>query len=282
MAIGSSPAPKPRAFRENSLARSIITLTTDFGSADHLVATMKGVILGINPDAEIIDITHNVIPFDLLDGALTIGQAYRYFPAKTIHVVVVDPGVGSQRRPILVTAQQHYFIAPDNGVLSMVYEKEESVTVRHITSEHYYLHPVSNTFHGRDIFSPVAAWLSKNWQTPAFGEEVTDFVRFALPKPKSSGNNGVKGVVLRVDNFGNLVTNLTSEAAPQLLTGANFKMKIGNAEITKYVQTFSQGAANETVVVLGSSGFFEVTVNRGNAARLLGANRGAEVTLEFA
>ncbi|HET6199545.1 MAG TPA: SAM-dependent chlorinase/fluorinase, partial [Candidatus Acidoferrales bacterium] len=136
------------------MARSIITLTTDFGSADHLAGTMKGVILNINPDAEIADITHHVLPYDLLDGALVIGQAYKYFPPKTIHVVVVDPGVGTERRPLLVSAGTHYFVAPDNGLLSMVYEREEQLTVRHITSDHYFLQPLSSTFHGRDVFSP--------------------------------------------------------------------------------------------------------------------------------
>jgi S-adenosylmethionine hydrolase len=268
-------------FREADLARPIITLTTDFGSADHLAGTMKGVILNINPDAEVVDITHKVIPYDLLDGALAIGQAFKYFPPKTVHVVVVDPGVGTQRRPLLVTADQHFLVAPDNGVLSMVFAQTESLTVRHITSEHYFAQPVSSTFHGRDVFAPVAAWLTKTWQTQAFGEEVDDFTRFALPKPKSAGN-GVKGVVLRIDNFGNLITNLTAEDAPQILAGSPFKLRVGNAEITKLVQTFAQGAANEPVLVLGSSGFFEVAVNRGNAAKTLAASRGAEVTLEFA
>ena len=115
---------------------------------------MKGVILNINPDAEIADITHQVLPYDLLDGALVIGQAYKYFPPKTIHVVVVDPGVGTERRPLVVSAGTHYFVVPDNGVLSMVYEREEQLTVRHITSDHYFLQPLSNTFHGRDIFAP--------------------------------------------------------------------------------------------------------------------------------
>lgn len=263
------------------MARPIITLTTDFGSADHLVGTMKGVILSVNPDAEIVDITHKVIPYDLLDGALAIGQAYKHFPPKTIHVVVVDPGVGTQRRPLLVTADTHFLVAPDNGVCSMIFEREQSLVVRHVTSEHYFQHPVSNTFHGRDIFAPVAGWLSKSWQTQAFGEEVTDFVRFSLPKPKAA-DKGLKGVVLRVDNFGNLLTNFAAEDAPQLLAGSAFKLRLGNAEIARFVQTFAQGAANEPVVVLGSSGYFEVAVNRGNAAKSLAANRGTEVTLEFA
>lgn len=262
------------------MAQPIITLTTDYGTADHLVAAMKGVILKINPDAHIIDISHNVMPFDILDGALTIGQAYRYYPPKTIHAVVVDPGVGSQRRPILVSGDQHYFVAPDNGVLSMVYEREQKVTVRHVTSEHYFLNPISNTFHGRDLFAPVAAWLSKNWQTPSFGEEVSDYVRFAMPKPKAA-NNTVKGVVLKVDNFGNLITNLTAEDVPQLLAGNSFKITVGGKQITKLAQTYSQGAQNEPFALMGSSGFVEISVNRGNAARTLGAQRGAEVTVEL-
>ena len=263
------------------MSRPIITLTTDFGSADSLVGSMKGVILTIQPDAEIIDITHNVLPYDLLDGALAIGTAYKFFPPRTIHIVVVDPGVGTERRPVLATAGQHYFIAPDNGVLSMVYQSEESLTVRHITSEHYFLQPVSNTFHGRDIFSPVAAWLSKNTQSSSFGEEMTDFVRFALPKPKAAGS-GAKGIVLRADNFGNLLTNFTPEDLPQVLAGSNFKMHVGTAEISRLAETFGNGGPNEPILVLGSSGFFEVAVNRGSAAKTTGAGRGAEVTVEFA
>ena len=262
------------------MARPIITLTTDYGTADHLVGAMKGVILNINPDAEIVDITHSVRPYDILDGALAIGEAYRYYPARTIHVVVVDPGVGTQRRPLMVSGDLHYFVAPDNGVLSVPYERESSLAVRHITSEHYFLHPISNTFHGRDIFAPAAAWLSKSWQTAAFGDEVSDYVRFSLPKPKTSGNE-VKGVVLRVDNFGNLVTNLTPEDVPQLIAAeGKLKIRVGNGEVSKLVQTFSQGQSGEPIGVIGSSGFLEISVNRGSAARTLGAQRGAEVTVE--
>src|SRR5262245_22622301 len=142
---------------------------------------------------------------DVLDGALTIGSAYNYFPPRTLHLVVVDPGVGTHRRPILVSGEQHFFVAPDNGVLSLVYDREPSIKVRHITAEHYFLNPVSNTFHGRDIFAPVAAWLAKTYQGEVFGDEITDFVRFAMPRAKSSGT-ALKGVVLRVDAFGNLMT----------------------------------------------------------------------------
>jgi S-adenosyl-L-methionine hydrolase (adenosine-forming) len=262
------------------LPRPIITLTTDYGTSDHLVGVMKGVILTINPEAEVVDITHQCLPFDVLDGALAIGQSYRYFPAKTIHVVVVDPGVGTQRRPILVGGDQHYFVAPDNGVLSMVYERLSSFTAWHISAEHYFLHPVSNTFHGRDIFAPVAAWLSKSWQSGAFGEEIHDFVRFGMPKPKANGAT-VKGVVLRVDHFGNLLTNLTPTDVPAIVApDAKFKIRAGNTEVRRIVQTFAQGPAGEAFGLIGSSGFLEICLNKGNAARTLGLNRGGEVTVE--
>lgn len=262
------------------MARPIITLTTDYGINDHLVGVMKGVILNINPDVNVVDITHGVLPHDILDGALTIGQAYRHFPPKTIHVVVVDPGVGTQRRPILVASDQHYFVAPDNGVLSSVYDQTEALYVWHIISEHYFRQPVSKTFHGRDIFAPVAAWLSKSWQTSAFGEPVTDFVRFAIPKPKATGNT-IKGIVLRVDQFGNLVTNFKVEDVPALAAAdGKFTIKAGNATITKLVPTFAGGSNGEAVGVIGSSGYLEICVNKTSAARTLGIGRGAEVSVE--
>jgi S-adenosyl-L-methionine hydrolase (adenosine-forming) len=152
------------------LTNPIITLTTDYGTNDHLVGVLKGVILKINPDVQIVDITHGVTPFDLLDGATAIANAYSYFPPRTIHVVVVDPGVGTERRPLMVSGQNQYFLAPDNGVLSGVFDKEQTFLVRHLTAEHYFLHPVSKTFHGRDVFAPVAGWLSKNWQPGSMGE----------------------------------------------------------------------------------------------------------------
>ncbi|MGB0037131.1 MAG: SAM-dependent chlorinase/fluorinase [Candidatus Acidiferrales bacterium] len=262
------------------MARPIITLTTDYGTSDHLVGVIKGVILNINSDVTIVDISHSVIAHDILDGALTIGLAYQCFPPKTIHLVVVDPGVGTQRRPILVAGDQHYFVGPDNGVLSSVYDQSEALYAWHITSEHYFRHPVSNTFHGRDIFAPVAAWLSKSWQTASFGEPIEDFIRFAIPKPKITGNT-IKGVILKVDNFGNLITNVTPKDAPALVAAdGQFTARVGNGEVKKLVQTFSQGAAGEPCGIIGSSGYLEISINKGNAARTLGASRGAEVTVE--
>jgi len=262
------------------LSDPIITLTTDFGTSDHLVGTMKGVILNINPAARIVDINHHVAPFDILDGALAIANAYKYFPPRTIHVVVVDPGVGTERRPLLVSGEKQYFIAPDNGVLSMIFERE-SCTVRHITAEHYFLSPVSPTFHGRDVFAPTAAWLAKAWQSEAFGEEITDYVKFTMPKAKPAGQT-VKGVVLRVDAFGNLMTNFTAENIPaDAVASGDIKLAVNGKEVRKIARTFGDGTTGEPIAVFGSAGYLEIAVNRGSAARTLGVNRGAEVTLDL-
>jgi S-adenosyl-L-methionine hydrolase (adenosine-forming) len=265
--------------RVRALTNPIITLTTDYGTNDHLVGVMKGAILKINPDAQIIDITHHVAPFDLLEGALAISSAYPYFPPRTIHVVVVDPGVGTERRPLLVSGQNQYFLAPDNGVLSGVYEKEHPVIVRNITSEHYFAQPVSKTFHGRDVFAPVAAWLSKSWQPGSMGEEITDFKRFAMPKPKEA-DGSLKGVVLKVDAFGNLITNFRAEdLAPESLESGAVKLQVGTHAVTRLVPTFAHGNAGEAIAYVGSSGYLEVGVNKGSASKALGIGRGAVVIL---
>ena len=261
------------------MSNAIITLTTDYGTNDHLVGTLKGVILKINPEATIVDITHGVAPYDLLDGALAIGSAYAYFPPRTIHIVVVDPGVGTERRPLLVSGDNQYFVAPDNGVLSLVYERNTNVVVRNATAEHYYLQPVSNTFHGRDIFAPIAAWLSKGWQTAAMGEEIQDYKKFALPKPKAA-NGVVKGVVLRVDSFGNLITNFRSEDLPEAArTKGNLELQVGTQSVKRLVDTFARGENAEPIAFVGSSGYIEIAVNKGNAAKALGIGRGAPITL---
>jgi S-adenosyl-L-methionine hydrolase (adenosine-forming) len=266
--------------RQDDLApRPIITLTTDYGTNDHLVGTLKGVILKINPDVTIVDISHDVTAYDLLDGALTIGSSYSYFPPRTIHVVVVDPGVGTERRPLLVTGDTQYFVAPDNGVLSLVYEREENILVRHANVEHYYLQPVSKTFHGRDVFAPIAGWLAKGAQASAMGEEITDYKKFAMPRPKAA--DGVsKGVVLRVDSFGNLITNFRPEdLPPAAIENGTIQIALGNHSIGKLVDTFAKGNPGEPFAYIGSNGFVEIGINRGNASKSLGIGRGVQVTL---
>jgi S-adenosyl-L-methionine hydrolase (adenosine-forming) len=261
--------------------RPIITLTTDFGSNDHFVGTMKGVILDIVPDAEIVDISHAVQAYDVLDGALTISQAYSYFPNRTVHVVVIDPGVGTARRPIVASCEKYHFVAPDNGVLSLVYAREQRMHVRHITSQHYFLQPVSNTFHARDIFSPVAAYLAKEVDSLKFGDEVDDYVKFSAPKPKAVDQNKIRGVVLKVDRFGNMITNITPQDVPAIFGDAakKFKIVIGSREITEIRNAYAEGAPGEVMAILGSMGYLEIAVNRTSASQVTGAGKGADVSI---
>ncbi len=261
--------------------RPIITLTSDFGLNDHFVGTMKGVILNIAPEVEIVDITHAVQAFDVLDGALAIAQSYTYFPPGTVHMVIVDPGVGTARRPILLSTERHHFVAPDNGVLSLIYSREERLNVRHITAEHYSLQPVSNTFHARDIFAPVAAYLAKGVEKTKFGDEITDYVRFNAPKPKLVDGKILRGVVLKVDRFGNLITNFTTMDVPALFRDnpPRFKMVVGKNEVTEIHSTYSEGSPNEVFVIAGSMGYLEVASNRAAAAQLVSAGKGSEVSL---
>jgi len=190
--------------------------------------------------------------------------------------------VGTERRPLLVSTTRHAFIAPDNGVLSLVYAREERVTVRHITAEHYFRQPVSQTFHGRDIFAAVAGHLSKGVEPPKFGEEISDYVRFAGPRPKSA-DGVVKGVVIKVDKFGNLITNITPNDVPQLFqsTAVPFKIQIGKAEVRQLKTAYAQGQSGEVFGILGSMGYLEIAANKSSAAHLAGAGRGSEVVVSL-
>jgi S-adenosyl-L-methionine hydrolase (adenosine-forming) len=259
--------------------RPVITLTTDFGLADHFVGVMKGVILNINPEAHLVDLSHEVAAHDILDAAFLIAQSYGYFPRDTIHLVVVDPGVGSDRRPILATTNDYKFVAPDNGVLSFLYDREHSCEVRHLTNQQYFLKPVSQTFHGRDIFSPVAGWLSKGAEVDRFGERITDYVRLAMPAPVRSPEGIVTGLILKVDSFGNLITNLTPQDAPELFSKKppSFMIVINHQKVAHFFTSYSAGQPSELFVILGSSGYLEVATNQGSAATVLRASRGDEV-----
>lgn len=261
--------------------RPIITLTTDFGLNDHFVGAMKGVILDIVPEAQIVDISHAVQAFDVLDGAIAISQSYSYFPTGTVHVVVVDPGVGTERRAILASSDGYHFVAPDNGVLSMVYAREERIHVRHVTSEHYFRQPVSQTFHARDIFAPVAAYLAKMVDSHKFGDEIEDYIRFAAPKPKPAGDNRIRAVILKVDRFGNLITNVRPDDIPALFVDkpSGFKIVIGSKEITEIRRAYAEGGPGEVFGILGSMGYLEIVANRASAAQLTGAAKGTEVNI---
>ena len=257
----------------------IVTFTTDFGLRDCFVGIMHGVVLNVHPETTLVDISHAVPSFDVLDGAWTIAQAYRFFPPRTVHVVVVDPGVGSARRPIMLETDNYVFVAPDNGVLSLVEAKEPKFSVRHITAERYFLQPVSQTFHGRDIFAPVAGWLSKGVAPPEFGPEISDYVRLQRPDVERIGDNNLRGEVLRVDKFGNLITNISAQAAPALF-GASppaFSLLIAGQTITRLCASYAEGGEDEVFAIVGSSGYLEIAAKRASAAEKLAAGVGTPV-----
>jgi hypothetical protein len=240
---------------------------------------MKGVILNINPDVQIVDICHQIAPYDIFEAAYALVQSYRFFPYDTIHLVVVDPGVGTVRRPILASAGNYRFVAPDNGVLSLLFTREENVRVWHITADHFFLNPVSNTFQARDIFAPVAGWLSKGVQEEKFGDPITDYAKFSSPKPKRVSENLIKGMTLKVDTFGNLITNISPEDVPELFSEnpPPFRIIINQQEITRLNLSYSMGKPSELFAIVGSSGFIEICTNRGSAAKMLNASRGVEI-----
>ena len=259
------------------MPKRLITLTTDFGTTDHFAGTMKGVILGIQPDAQVVDITHEVQAFEIADGAFTIAQAYRYFPKRTIHVVVVDPGVGSTRRPILAEMAGQFFIAPDNGVLSIVFAQGKP-KVRHITNQRYFLKPVSRTFHGRDVFAPVAAHLASGVAPARFGKLIDDYLQLTFHRPTQTGKNAWTGTVLKVDRFGNLITNLHLDDFPNLRIRP-FRLLAGRQPITRLALTFTESSPGELFVLVGSSGYLEVATNQASAAKQLGCGAGAPIEL---
>ncbi len=259
-----------------------ITLTTDFGTRDPFVGVMKGVILGIEPRARMIDLTHEIAPQSVVEAALAVGTAYRYFPLWTIHLAVVDPGVGSARRPLLAVTERHYFLAPDNGLLSLVFEREESVRVIHVTAEHYFLQPMSATFHARDVFAPLAGWLARGIDISVFGEEVEDYVRLDLPHPRRVGKEILEGQVMHVDRFGNATTNITADELESFLSGRAEKdclVVLKGQRIAGLSRYYAEREEGTLGAVLGSAGYLEIFINQGNAAESWGIRPGDEVAV---
>src|SRR5271157_5979453 len=257
----------------------IVTFTSDFGLSDPFVGIMHGVVLNIHPETTVVDICHAVASYNVLEGAWTIAQAYRFFPPRTVHVVVVDPGVGSTRRPLIVETDDYIFVAPDNGVLTLVEAREPKFTVRHITAERYFLQPLSRTFHGRDVFAPVAGWLSKGVASAEFGPEVSDYVRLPLPAVERVGDNHLRSVVLKVDKFGNLITNISEQDAPALFEASPpaFSLLIAGLTITRVCHSYAEGGEEEFFAIVGSSGYLEVAARQASAAEKLAAGVGTQV-----
>ena len=257
----------------------LITLTTDFGTADYFVGAMKGVVLGIAPRARIVDITHQITPFEVNEAAFTIAEAARWFPKGTIHVVVVDPGVGTARRPILVEAGGQKFIGPDNGVFTMIYDAG-CYKVREITNIKMMLKTVSRTFHGRDVFAPAAAHLAAGVTAARAGKLISDYVRSVTVKPARLKQHRWLGNVLKVDRFGNLITNFDMRQFGDLRTRA-FEVLAGAQVIRRLALTYAEGGIGELVAIEGSSGFLEISANQASAAAKLGCGVGAAVEMEI-
>jgi hypothetical protein len=250
-------------------ARPLITLTTDFGYDDPFVGVMKGVILSINPDAEIVDFTHGIRPYNIKEAAYSIGMNYLYFPHNTIHIVVVDPGVGSGRRPVIVYADKHYFIGPDNGVFSYIFSlQHEAVEVVHITADHYFLSANSPTFQAKDIFAPVAAWFSRGVSLSKFGDAINDYETVALSVPDLSREGMITGEVIHIDRFGNAIVNVTRAEMNMLCdfdSGGMVKIMFKNNEID-LKPFYEQGDDDRLHAIINSSGFLEFFIYRGNAS----------------
>jgi len=260
------------------MPQPILTLTTDFGASDHYAGAMKGVILSICPRAQIVDICHDLTPFEIAEGAYTIAQAYDCFPKKTVHVVVVDPGVGTARRPILVEAAGQYFVGPDNGVLSMVYSREKH-KVRWIANERYFRKPVSATFHGRDIFAPVAAHVAAGVPASRMGKAIQDYLRAEFAAPQRSGERTWSGSILKIDRFGNVVTNFHVRDFPGLNSGSGCVLTVGRHKIAALELNYAASKPGKLFSIVGSSGYLEISLNQGSAAKRLGCKAGGAVEL---
>jgi len=253
----------------------VITLTTDFGCRDPFAGEMKGVVLSINPRAVLVDFTHEVPPQDVSEGAFIIGSSYKYFPKGTIHVVVVDPGVGSGRRPVIIEADGHYFVGPDNGVFSYVLSYAKTMKAVHITNSEYMLSKDSPTFQGRDLFAPVAGWLSKGTRLEEFGRFIHDPVRFEVPLPETSGDN-ILGEVIYIDSFGNAITNIRKSD----LTGAGGQFSVTIKDTAIYpLKFYAQASDSALSCLVNSSGHLELFVNRGSASKLFNIVKGDKVTV---
>lgn len=252
----------------------VIALLTDFGTTDYFVGAMKGAILSINPHAAIVDITHEIEPQNISAASFTLGACYKDFPKKTVFVAVVDPGVGSARRAIVAETADYFFVAPDNDLLSFVFDEAAEVKVYELTDERFFAEKVSRTFHGRDIFAPVAAHLSNGIEPFEFGREISDYVYHEAAEP-SQNQTEIVAEIIHADRFGNLVTNLTKNDLPE-----SFTLTVGKTTVKVLREFYAEAVENELFLIEGSAGFLEIVANRGSAQDLSGAEVGEKLILK--
>jgi S-adenosyl-L-methionine hydrolase (adenosine-forming) len=257
--------------------RPVIALLTDFGTADHYAGTMKGVMLGICPDITLVDITHDIPPHDVMAGALELAAAYKYFPAGTIFVAVVDPGVGSARRGVAADTGDYRFVAPDNGVLTQVLRESPAKKIVELTERRYARPTVSRTFEGRDRFAPAAAWIAKGTQFAALGRAVAEIQRLDIPVAEAAADS-IRGVVLRVDRFGNLVTNIDRKTVERLGQSSAITIEADGHRVSRLVATYSELPADGVGALFGSTDHLELAANSESAAERLQLSRGSAVS----
>jgi S-adenosylmethionine hydrolase len=261
------------------LAKKIVSLTTDFGLKDPYVAEMKAVILGICPDAVFVDVSHEIEKFNIRMAAYVIASAAPYFPKGAIHVVVVDPGVGSERKAVVVETKAGFLVGPDNGVLALAAEKQTVVGVREISNSEFMLSQVSSTFHGRDVFAPAAAYLANGVRLADFGAEIQELTKPAFAKAKYS-ESVLKGEVLHIDCFGNIITNINAEELKKIKIQDSLSVEIGKHKTKlKLAKTYAETKQKETMILLGSQGYVEIAVNKGSAAEKFKTKIGDKIQL---
>jgi S-adenosylmethionine hydrolase len=263
------------------MARPIVALLSDFGTRDHYAGTLKAVVLGVCPEATLVDIGHDIPAHDVMAGALELAACYRYFPSGTVFLVVVDPGVGSTRRGIAADTGDYRFVAPDNGVLSAVFRETAPKKVVELTERKYARPTVSRTFEGRDRFAPAAGWLAKGIALSSLGKGVADFHLLDLPRPTADARE-IRGEVVRVDRFGNLISNIDRRIFEQLSATGAISVRAGTHEVAKVVATYAEAPPGEPCALFGSTDHLEIAVNAGDAAAQLSLARGAAVTVRLA
>lgn len=255
------------------MRRSIITLLTDFGTRDHYVASMKGTILNINPQCTLVDITHHVKSHDIEEGAFILANTYPFFPKGTIHLSVIDPGVGGSRKPILAVTTNYFFVGPDNGLFTLALKKEKVKQVVALTNRNYFLSQVSTTFHGRDLFAPVVGHLSLGVKPNSFGKEVRTWTKLIFQKPRLEERKLI-GEIFHIDAFGNLISNIDEKRLLHFLKKNAFIIRIGKRTIQGLKKGYWEGKENEAIALLGSGGFLEISVKEGSAQKMLKVKRG--------
>lgn len=255
---------------------NVISLITDFGFEDNFVGVMKAVILKINPDAQVVDICHEIEPQDILQAAFLLKSSFRFFPSGTVHLVVVDPAVGSERKKILVKTKNYFFVGPDNGVLALALKEEPPLKIIEITNQNYFLKPISDTFHGRDIFAPVAAYLSKIKDIYKFGKPINSFKELSLPAIKMTSKSLV-GEVIYIDRFGNLVSNIDKEILENFGKNKKFKICIKDKIINRLSCSYADAPALKPLALIDSFNYLEIAINGGSAGNYFKAKKGTKI-----